>query len=279
MMETENFVFAIDPARSNDNSVCTIAELVYDEDMGWKMKIVHNVSWTDLAKKKKTPIKTPDQIKDFKRMLLDFNGQQSADYENIENILIDSGAGGGGMNAWADGLLEDWKDDSGSTHRGLIDKDHEEYKSYASKYPNAFENLTLLSPKKYKREMFEALIEMVDLNLISFPESHDGKDELLIPQRDGDVEKYKLTNDEILSLTNIDMAKEELVSIYSFKSSNGNVRYDLPPDKQSKIGDDRAYTVAMLAWYLQQLRRENITKKKKDTGDFSKFFAVKKPKY
>jgi hypothetical protein len=68
---------------------------------------------------------------------------------------------------------------------------------------------------------------------------------------------------------NIDIAKEELVSIYAFKSPNGNVRYDLPPDKLSKIGDDRAYTIAMLAWYLQQLRRQNITEKKKMDVDLS----------
>lgn len=273
------FVFAIDPARSNDNSVCTVAELINDKDVGWRMEISHNVSWTDLAKKKKTPIKTPDQIKDFKRMLINFNGTKSADYENVHQVLIDAGAGGGGMNAWADGLLDDWKDEQGREHRGLIDKDHEEYQSYISKYPNAVDNLTLLSPKKYKREMFEALIEMIDLNLISFPEAHDGKGELTMPLSDGHVEKYKLTDDEILSLTNIDLLKEELVSIYAFKSSNGNTRYDLPPDKQSKVGDDRAYTMAMLAWYLQTLRRENITKRKKPDMDFSKFFAVKKPKF
>jgi hypothetical protein len=70
---------------------------------------------------------------------------------------------------------------------------------------------------------------------------------------------HQLNVESELAYINIDLLKEELVSIYSFKSSNGNVRYDLPPDKQNKIGDDRAYTLAMLAWYLQQLRRENIT--------------------
>lgn len=271
------YVFAIDPARSNDNSVCTIAELINDENIGWKMKIVHNVSWTDLEKKKKTPIKTPDQIKDFKRMLLDFNGVQKADYENIHQVLIDAGAGGGGMNAWADSLLEDWSDKNGVKHRGIIDKEHDEYKNYISKYTNAVNKLTLISPQKYKREMFEALIEMMNLNLISFPENYDYKGELNLPTDSGEVKKYKLTEEEILSLINIDIAKEELVSIYAFKSTNGNIRYDLPPDKQSKIGDDRAYTIAMLAWYLQQLRREKITKKEAQKFDISKLFLFKSP--
>jgi hypothetical protein len=272
------FVMAVDPARSNDNSVCTIAEIILDENIGYKMKISNNVSWTDLEKKKKTPIKTPDQIKDFKRMLIDYNGKQAADYENIESVLIDAGAGGAGMSAWADGLLEDWTDDKGIHHKGLIDKSHDEYQTYVNKYPNAVDKLKLLSPQKYKKEMFEALIEMMKLDLISFTESYDHKGELTLVDENGEGKKYKLTNEETLSLINLDIAKEELVSIYSFRSSNGNVRYDLPPDKLSKIGDDRAYTIAMLAWYLQQLRRQNITSKKKSNADPSQYFLARKPK-
>jgi hypothetical protein len=120
-----------------------------------------------------------------------------------------------------------------------------------------------MSPKKYKVEMFDALVEMMKLDLISFTENYDYKGELIFNNEEGKTKRHKLTPEEELSLINIDITKEELVSIYAFKSTNGNVRYDLPPDKQNKIGDDRAYTVAMLAWYLQQLRRQNITEKKK----------------
>ncbi|HYK73844.1 MAG TPA: terminase [Pseudoneobacillus sp.] len=266
------FILAVDPARSNDNSVCTVAELIDDTNVGFRLKISHNVSWTDLEKKRKTPIKTPDQIKDFKRMLIEYNGIKSADYENIHQVLIDAGAGGAGISAWADGLLEDWVDQNGISHRGLIDTNHDEYKTYIPKYPNAVNKLTLISPQKYKKEMFEALIEMMNLNLISFTEAYDHKGILTIPLENGEANRYKLTDEEILSLVNMDIAKEELVSIYSFKSSNGNVRYDLPPDKQNKIGDDRAYTIAMLAWYLQQLRRKNITGKQEiDLSEYSFF--------
>jgi hypothetical protein len=268
----QKFAMAVDPARNHDNSVCTVGEIIFDENVGYKMKIVHNVSWTDIEKKKKTPMKTPDQIKDFKRMLIDFNGNQVADYENIEAVMIDAGAGGAGMSAWADGLLEDWTDEKGVTHRGVIDASHEEYQTYLSKYPNAVDKLKLLSPQKYKREMFEALIEMMKLDLISFTENYDYKGELIFNNNEGKATKYKLTIEEEASLINIDIAKEELVSIYAFKSTNGNVRYDLPPDKQNKMGDDRAYTIAMLAWYLQQLRRQNITKKENSDYEFGFFF-------
>lgn len=268
---TKKFVMAIDPARSNDNSVCTIAEIYKDEKVGYKMKIVNNVSWTDLEKKKKTPMRTPEQVKDFKRMLLDYNGNKSADYENIEQILLDAGAGGGGMNAWADNLLEDWVDSKGNTHKGLIDKTHDEYKTYISKYPDAVDKLKLLSPKKYKVEMFEALQEMMKLDLISFTENYDYKGELIINEGEEQT-RYKLTEQEVLSLVNIDLTKEELVNIYEFKGTNGNVRYDLAPDKANKMHDDRAYTVAMLAWYLQQLRRENITNKEESNVEDYLFF-------
>lgn len=274
---TKKFIMAVDPARSNDNSVCTIAEIYEDENVGYKMRIVNNVSWTDLEKKRKTPIITPDQVKDFKRMLLNYNGVQVADYENIEMVLIDSGAGGAGMSAWGDGLLEDWKDGNGVTHRGLIDKTNDEYQTYISKYPNAVDKVRLLSPKKYKNEMFEALIEMTKLDLISFTESYDYKGEIVTTLENGETNRYKLTQEEEMSLINLDLAKEELVSIYSFKSTNGNIRYDLPPDKVNKVHDDRAYSIAMLAWYLQQMRRRNITNKKQQNINPSQLFMVRKP--
>lgn len=274
---TKKFIMAVDPARSNDNSVCTIAEIYEDPNVGYKLRIVNNVSWTDLEKKKKTPMKTPDQIKDFKRMLLDYNGIQAADYENIEMVLIDSGAGGAGMSSWGDGLLEDWIDEKGIVHKGLIDKTNDEYQTYISKYPNAADKVRLLSPKKYKNEMFAALVEMTTLDLISFTENYDYKGEIIFTYDNGESNRYKLTQTEELSLINMDLAKEELVNIYSFKSANGSIRYDLPPDKASKMHDDRAYSIAMLAWYLQQMRRRNITSRKRQDVDVASLFMFKKP--
>lgn len=274
---TKKFVLAIDPARQHDNSICTPAEVYYDENFGYKMRIVNSVSFTDIAKKRKTPMKTPDQIAHFKQILLDYNGPQAADYENINQILLDAGAGGGGVSSWADGLLDDWTDNKGVLHKGIIDKDHDEYSIHAHKYPNAANILKLISPQKYKRELFEALIEMMNLDLISFTETYDSKGYLNIIDGLDNSRQYKLSPDEELALVNIDIAKEELVSIYSFKSPNGNVRYDLPPDKQSKIGDDRAYTIAMLAWYLKNLRRESITNKKQNNANPQNFFLMRKP--
>lgn len=270
------FLIAIDPARSHDNSIMTIAELIKDEEVGYKLDIVNIISFADIQKKKRTPMKTPDQIKEFKQTLLEYNGIKSADYENIEMVLMDDGSGGGGISAWADNLLDDWEDSSGRKHKGLIDKEHDEYKDIAHNYPNATEKLKLITPQKYKNAMFTALQEMMKLDLISFTETYDGKGELVFTEIEGEnageTIRYPLSDDEILSLVNIDLAKEELVSIYEFKSGT-NVRYDLAPDKKNRMHDDRAYTIAMLAWYLQNLRRKNTVKKdvKPDLNQY-KFF-------
>jgi hypothetical protein len=89
---------------------------------------------------------------------------------------------------------------------------------------------------------------------------------------------YSLSFDEELALKNIDLAKEELVNIFRYDGKTGGRSYDLAPDKKSKMHDDRSYCLAMLAWYLQQLRRQNITNKQSNTNfDISKLFNFRKP--
>ncbi|MDD4778995.1 MAG: terminase [Tissierellia bacterium] len=264
----KKFGIGFDPARSYDQSVCVVGEFYWDDIVGYKMKLVNSVSFVDIAKKKKTPMRTPEQIELVKQMILDYNGKNAADYENIEALEIDAGAGGGGVNI-ADYFMEDWVDKKGNKHKGMIDK--VESVDYISKFPNAVDKIKLLSPQKYKKMLFEALIEMMNLDLISFPETYDGKGYLTMDDTDGDEIKskvYKLSFEEEMALIQLDLAKEELVNIYRFKSSNGNCRYDLASDKVSKMNDDRAYAIAMLAWYLQQLRRKHITGKSNKDVDW-----------
>lgn len=257
--KNKKYLFAFDPARQYDNSIITVVEIYWDEEVGYKAKIVNCVSFADIMKKKHTPIRTPEQIQELKQMILDYNGEHSADYENIYAVMIDSGSGGGGV-LIADDLMPDWTDSKGRVHRGLIDK--EVSADYIYNFPNAVDKLRLMSPTKYKKEMFEALIEMMNLGLIEFPESYDGKDFITIFDKDGKETQYKLSDDEKLALIQIDLMKEELVNIYRFESTNGNCRYDLAPQKEAKLNDDRAFTLAMIAWYLQQLRREDIVNRK-----------------
>lgn len=283
------FALLYDPARSADNSVILCAEYYEDPVVGWKMRIQNVVNLLNTMKKKKTPMTTPNQIKELKKLLLAYNGENVADYENILGLYIDGGAGGAGVNV-SDFLWEDWEDETGNVHRGLIDKEYspEEVKLY----PNAItDKMRLLQPTKYKVEMFRALIEMMDMNLIEWPNEYDNRGYIMVmydldtktgtktprylEPTDKEVkdlkkkgieiirEQYNLDADEEVALKQIDAMKTELVNIYRFKQSSGNDRFDLAPDKANKLHDDRAYVCAMAAYLLQQLRREHLVTRKK----------------
>ena len=272
-------------AHDYDNSAVSVGEYIYDEQIGWKLIIQNCVNLMDIGKKKKTPMRTPEQIDQIKSMLVDYNGKGFADYENIDYLLIDAGAGGGGA-LIADYFMEDWMDKQGNQHKGLIDK--EACAEHVNKYPNAVDKLKLVSPKKYRTEMYDDFIENLNLGLINFTESYDMKGYLNLPQEgkeeieeiDEDTQektkvksieyvRYNLSWDEELALKQIDSAKEELIATRRM-GDNINYKYDLPPDKKSKMHDDRAYTFCMLAWHLKNLRREGIVNKKAVSTDWSK---------
>lgn len=269
------YVFAYDPARSYDNSIITVGKLEFDEEVGYKMRIVNCFSLADELKKKHTPLDTVRQVEMLKELILDFNGKLSADYENIECILIDAGAGGGGVNI-GDWFLKDWEDKMGRTHRGLIDLERHEEIAYL--YPNADDKIKLVEPSKYKTLMYDALVEMIGLGLIIFPNEYNGKDFIFLgDENDTKASKEKnthmLSDDEKASYTQMDLLKEEAVNMYLYTGSNGSHRYSLPPDKERKMHDDRAYTLALLGYYLQQKRRDTIINPKRNNQNDLDFLA------
>ena len=153
--------------------------------------------------------------------------------------------------------------------------------------------------------MFTALIEMTNMNLIEWPSEYDNRGYIVLMYnlntKTGEKtlryeeptekevkelakqgieivrEQYHLDADEEIALKQIDAMKTELVNIYKFKQSNGNVRYDLATDKVGKLNDDRAYVMAMAAWVLQRLRRESLVTRK-PIEDINEFFEFKRPK-
>lgn len=294
--EKRKIAISYDPAHDYDNSAVAVGEYVYDENIGWKLKIQNVINFRQLGDhKKKKNIRTPEQIEEVKDMLVKYNGKGFADYENIEYLYIDAGSGGGG-NQIADYFMEDWTDRYGTKHKGLIDR--EESKEYSSQFPNAVNKLRLVSPKKYRTEMFDDLVELLNLGLIEFTEEYDLKGYLNIPEENskeiieetdeitGEVrkingisyKKYKLSWEEELSLKNIDIAKEEMIAIMRFGGTGGTPKkYDLSPDKKNKIHDDRCYAIAMLAYHLKLLRRENITNRPREKQDISKFLQMRTP--
>lgn len=302
-------VIAYDPARSRDNSVILVCEIypAKDKDGGieYKMRLLNCINLIDISnKKKKKPMQTPEQIEYLKQVILDYNQGGDETYSNILGVYIDAGSGGGGVNI-ADYLMPDWKDKSGKTHRGLIDKEYSE--EYVKKFPNAVNKLHLMEPTKYKSEMYEAMIEMMNQDKIEFTATYDNKGYLTIFDIDKDkyekakkdliakFKKQKMADEEIdynvqkeldklqnvkshieklnwqeeASLASIDALKEELVNMIRIPRQSGKDSFELCPEKANRLHDDRAYVTCMCSYALQAERRKNITAKHKPKADKS----------
>lgn len=266
----KKFVISYDPARSRDNSAISVAEIYLDEQTKtYKARLVNCINLIDIGKKRKSPMQTPEQIQYLKELILDYNGD-APDYENIEAIYIDAGAGGGGVNI-ADYLMEDWVDKKGVAHRGLIDNEYSA--EYVKKFPNAIDKIRLMSPTKYKSDMYSALIEMMDQDVISFTENYDNKGYLTVFEQDDkmfakekkrietELKKQKLSDEEYkiklnkelektsciktkmvkldpnqeMALSNIDALKEELVNIIRKKRDSGKDSFELTPEKANRM--------------------------------------------
>lgn len=262
-------VGALDPARTLDNSILSAMNLYEDDEMGWCGDIINCINFIDKASKHHYKLDSNRQLKEIQQTLLNYNGQ-APDYEYIEALLIDSGSGGGGTSTYADGLLNNWKDSHGKEHKGLIDAKNEIYANYERLYPDAIDKLRLISPRKYRTQMVDEFIELIDLGVLKFPYEYKGQDTISIPKIDGDNEEfeaYELSEDEKLSLINIDLMKTEITSIYKFENAEKTSKtYSLPKDKESKMHDDRFYTIIMLAHYLYEKRRGTIINKPQNNG-------------
>lgn len=314
----KKFAIFYDPARQRDNSFILVME-IYEEELAdgtidIKGRYVNGINLLDVGKKIKSPMQTPDQIKYLKKIILDYNGGADA-YENIVGIWIDAGSGGGGVNI-ADFLMDDWEDESGVMHRGLIDKEFSA--EYVNRFPNAVDKVHLMTPSKYKAIMYEAMIEMMNQDKISFTASYDhkgyltvfdvdeellkkekkrlrekiGKEQHLQGKELEDAVKEELANastvktkmikldwEDEIALANIDALKEELVNMARKKHDSGRDSFDLIPEKANKLHDDRAYCAAMSGYALAEERRKVLLQKPKaSTSDLlSKLTAQIRP--
>ncbi len=247
-------------------------------------------------------MQTPEQIEFLKQLILDYNAGAD-NYGNIEGVWIDAGAGGGGVTI-ADYLMSNWTDKDGNEHKGLIDKEYSE--EYVGKFPDAVNKLHLMAPSKWKSVMYEALIEMLHQDNIKFTSSYDSKgyivtfdvdEELLKKEKKRITEQLKseqhLEGDELakavkeelnkaetiktkmvklnwweeLSLKNIDALKEELVNLVRIKHQNAKDSFELTPEKQNILHDDRAYCACMAGYCISELRRKEIIGRPKQTSE------------
>lgn len=266
-------VLAFDPARTSDNSILGAMRIYEDPDMGLCGDIVNCVNYVDVATKKKYKLDSNRQIENLRQALVKYNGN-NPDYEFIDCLMIDEGAGGGGVSTYADVLLNDWVDNKGKKHRGLIDEEHPIYEGYVKRYPNAVNKLRLINPKKLRSRMVEELIELVELGVLRFPHEYGGSEIIQMVKTDKNGEEefvpYELSEDEIVALSQIDLMKQELTSIQRYTNQENTAHtYALSKEKEHKMHDDRFYVAIMLAHRLYELRRGKIVSEhKKQTTPF-----------
>ncbi|NSK76431.1 hypothetical protein [Blautia massiliensis (ex Durand et al. 2017)] len=261
------FIFCYDPARNFDGSVLSIFEIINDKDVGFKLRLVNVVSMVDQNSKNKTPLPMPQQLEIIKDLMIKYNGERAAEWENID-FYIDAGSGGGGISAVADQLMDDWYDKYGKKHRGIIDPVHKQYETARKTYTNAMPIVHLVDPQGYKKAMYDALSKMIKLNLIEFT-TYDGKDYIMVENKNGEFESVDLTQEEMIALSQMEFAKLQLSYMCRYDTPNGGVTYELSKDKKN-MHDDHAYTLAEGAFALALLRREDLLTPKNSTGfDYS----------
>lgn len=233
-------ILGFDPARTMDNSIVTAMEIVDDPDMGICGNIVGCTNLVDIASRKKYKLDSNRQLEEIRNILLAYNGD-NLDYEYIDSLQIDSGSGGGGISTYADQLLNDFVGPDGRPHKGLIDLQDDKYFGYRSRYPNAVDKVRLVSPRKYRTQMVEEFIELMELGVIRFPYTYNGADFLKVVNgvnEDGEeiMETYMLSQSEKIHLSQIDLMKTEICSIHKSTNAEGtSVTYALAKEKQNTM--------------------------------------------
>lgn len=266
--EKGKMVIAFDPSRTMDNSIVSVMNVYKDKELGWVGDVISCENMIDTANSKKYKLDSGRQIDNVRNTILTYNGK-APDYEYIDSILIDQGAGGGGTSTYADGLLKNWKDSSGVEHHGLIDAKHEIYKGYDALYPDAIDKLRLISPRKFRTQMVEEFIELMDLGVIRFPYEWNRRDSITVftQNKNGeeDAVEIKLDLQQQVALAQIDLMKAETAAIHKTQNAEKTTTvYALAKDKQTNMHDDRWYTLILMAHRLYELRRKTQVKNYED---------------
>lgn len=285
-------ILGFDPARTMDNSIMTAMEIIEDPHLGICGNIISCTNFIDLASRKKYKLDSKRQVEEIRNIILGYNGN-NPDYEFIDSIQLDSGSGGGAYSGFADSLLENFNDSKGIRHQGVIDLTSDVYCSYKSRYPNAIDKLRLVNPRKYRTQMVEEFIELMELGVIFFPYAYSGQEFLKLitgtkkvkdPETGESVEEeiietYNLSQDEIINFNQIDMMKTEICSLYRYTNpENTNATYALAKEKQNKLHDDRLYSCLLCAHRLYELRRGKMIRKRRAKKDISEYIQFRAPK-
>ena len=271
------FILAYDPSTKLDNSVVAVAELKHDDEKGYWVEFVNMVNLVEiLSNGEKVLIQKPDQVDRIKEMLIDYN-QGALDYDNINMLIIDAGAGGGGEDI-GQYLMREWVGHDKKRHLGLIDLEDEYMKVREDDYPANVQKLRMFNFKRDKVRAYERAQNAINQGLAIFPTSLNPRMELEFEETDaeGNIRiRYENVNEEERNaLIQLDLAKEELVAMVKNKRPNGTVQFDLSPDAKSRnFHDDRADVVCMILDRLMELRATEALQVDKPQSDLAKVYS------
>lgn len=276
----KKYIIAYDPSSKIDNSVITVAELFKDEERGYMCKIVNCINLIEVLRNgEKALIQKPEQIERLKNVLLDYN-LGALDYENIDLLIIDAGAGGGG-NDIAQFLMNSWKGKDHQMHIGFIDEADPYMALRVDDYPGNAKNLRMFNFKRDKVQAYERAQAAINQGLVIFPASLNARNEIEFEEHTPDggvaIRYEKASAQDMAALVQIDLAKEELVAMQKIKRPNGNIVFELSADAKSRgAHDDRADTIVMILDRLMELRANEALVKEVPKEDLKKLFAFRR---
>jgi hypothetical protein len=256
------YMLALDPALVSDNSVLGVMKLLYDDKRGWYGRLVNMDNFKDLEDKSgNKQLKYEDQVERLREYMVRYNGN-NPEYQNIHKVIFDGGMAGAGLH-YASTMRFDFIDSRGEGHRGIVDKDY--FSESLRDFPNAYPNLRVVEPTKWKVIMVNRLIDLMNLGLIEFPEEYNGSGYVDIESDESEdgLKRVRLSKEEELALTNIDICKEETKMIHRYKTANGKERFDTRVDMARKVHDDRFFVLCLLANELYELRESDTLSKHK----------------
>lgn len=273
----KHYIILYDPASKNDNSFVLVCEMIKDEERGLMLKLVYARNLVEpLANGQKAHIQKPEQVEILKELLLKYN-LTFDDYEGIDILCIDAGAGGGGFDV-GQYIMNDWHDSKGNLHKGWIDPEDPFMSLRLDDYIGNCQKLKMFNFKRDKVTAYERTQNAINQGLVIFPASMNVKNELEFPitTADGreDILYEKAGEQELGPLLEFDRLKDEIVSMQKIKGQNNNLRFETSPEGKSRgVGDDRADCLAMACWYLMEARAKEALDVPQQESDFKDFFA------
>jgi len=247
------YLIAYDPASKVDNSPILVMEVYLNEMRQWSGRCVYMenliVRYGDGSKR---PMRIDEQVNRIRQLLYEFNGRDKVvPYENV-TLLIDAGIGGQSSSICQE-LAKPWKDALGKEHPGLVDEDNEYSVLWAEPYRKKCVSgcLKMVEPAKFRNAMFEAANLLVPQGNVKFTPRCPKYDILVLD----DGSEKRLNKVELNALIQMDLMKEEIISIVKIKNPTTNrITYQLPTEKKNKMHDDRNYVFVMCCWELKNIR-------------------------